>query len=564
MLRYMMLVGALCAGCAPFLSGGVPRPDVDVTVIGLAVGVVGAAALALGSQRSMRVFAGLLGTGLAAVVWWLLVSDLLTGLTGDDLPVLAVGSLAVAAGAISLAEWRTHPAEDTAERRTLPDDGEAGQQAQPAESATEQAQQTADAADRPARPNGWRVRPVGVVAAVVVVVAAVFAPVVAGAVIVRSKTLDSRGFTPEAVVERPGGRQWSWQPAAEVVDVVPSGHGVAVAMHDGSLVALDGTDGWVAWRYARPGARVGAVVATLDRRAVVAAFGSSRNTKAMSVVVLDAETGAPRFELVVRSVLVEVGELMPGTQTLALRDDDVITGYDLVSGEVKWRWSPPAGCTSRFSGTARGRTTVLAPVECPTWLGVVALDEVTGQERWRHEIPLGPADGERQDVLVRATRDGSVMSLRVVATRAVPGSVVNGLLDAGTGRVLIRPDRPSTVRADLGVTPLLEEQEGARVTAVHAIDPATGVTTPLAVDVCPARAADTTTSTTYLRACEDNGRELTVVTQSLDGSPPTSTSVRLDGSGLLPEVRLVAAPGAIVVTRTASGGTPAPVVGLTG
>jgi hypothetical protein len=206
---------------------------------------------------------------------------------------------------------------------------------------------------------------------------------------------------------------------------------------------------------------------------------------------------------------------------------------------------------------------VLVPVECPDRLGAVALDEVTGQERWRHEVPLGPADGERQDVLLRATRDGSVMSLRVVATRAAAGSVVNGLLDAETGRVLTRPAPASAVRTDLGVTPLVEEQEGARVTAVHAIDPATGVTTPLAADVCPGRAADTTTGTTYLRACGDNGRELTVVTQSLDGSPPTSTPVRLDGSGVLPEVRLVAAPGAIVVTRTAFGGTPAPVVGLT-
>jgi outer membrane protein assembly factor BamB len=130
--------------------------------------------------------------------------------------------------------------------------------------------------------------------------------------------------------------------------------------------------------------------------------------------------------------------------------------------------------------------------------------------------------------------------------------------------VLARPTPSSALRVDLGIAPLVEEEEGGQVTGIRAIDPTTGGTTPLDVAACPARSADTTTSTTYLRTCGDNGRELTVVTQPLDGSPPTSALVRLDGSGVLPNVRLVAAPGAVVVTREAFGGTPAPVVGLTG
>ncbi|NUT52664.1 MAG: hypothetical protein HOV94_36060, partial [Saccharothrix sp.] len=86
MLRYMAVAGALCAGCAPFRSGGVPRPEVDATVIGLAAGVVLAAVLAVTGGRRTHVVAAVAGVGLAAVVWWLLVSDLVTGLTGDDLP----------------------------------------------------------------------------------------------------------------------------------------------------------------------------------------------------------------------------------------------------------------------------------------------------------------------------------------------------------------------------------------------------------------------------------------------------------------------------------------------
>ncbi|WP_033439838.1 outer membrane protein assembly factor BamB family protein [Saccharothrix sp. NRRL B-16314] len=535
MLRYMTVVGALCAGCAPFLSGGVPRPEADAAVIGISVGVVLTAALALGGRWSSRV-AAVLGTGLAAVVWWLLVSDLLTGLTGDDLPVLAVGASAVAVGAIGRASR--------------------GARIPLSPASTEEKQVSGRL--------GWRVRPGGVVAVVVVAVAAVVAPSAADAVIVRSETRDARDFPAEPVAERPAGRQWVWQPPADVVDVVPAGHGVAVASRDGSVVALNGVDGRVEWRYARPGAPVGKLLASMDRRTVLVSYRSLHDTRAQSVVALDADTGSPRFELVVRSVLVETGQLRPGTRMLTMRDGDTITGYDLVTGARQWAWSPPEGCTSRFGLPAWGRTTVLAPLECPESLGVLALDEVSGRERWRYEAPRDQRSDERQDVLLRATRDGAVVAVEMYGVRAEPGSVPNGLLDTETGRVLVRPERPWTVRTDVGVMPLLEHQENGGATEVHSLDPATGAITPLSVEACPARSADTTTSTTYLRACGDNGRELTVVTQSLDGSPPTATPVRLDGSGSRSDVHLVAAPGAIVLTRTAFGGTPSPVVGLVG
>ncbi|MFE2758139.1 PQQ-binding-like beta-propeller repeat protein, partial [Actinosynnema sp. NPDC059335] len=411
-----------------------------------------------------------------------------------------------------------------------------------------------------------RFRPAGAVAAVLVVAAAVLAPAAADAVITRSETRDARDFEPEPVAERPGDRQWAWQPPADVVDVVPVRHGVAVATRDGAVTALHGDDGRVEWRYARPGAPVGVLLASADRRTVVVSYRSPHDTRAQQVVVLDADTGTPRFDVVVRSVLVETGQLMPGERVLALRDGEVVTGYDVLTGEARWRWSPPAGCASWFGQVVWGRTTVLVPVECADTLGVTALDEATGRERWRHELPRAESDGERQDVLLRGTRDGSAAFLQVFGARPDPDAAPDGLLDTDTGRVLARPARPWTVRTDLGVIPLLElEQAGGPSTDLRALDPATGATTPLSVDACPARTADLTTRTAYVRACADNGRELTLVTQSLDGSPPTSTPVRLDGSGspARSDVLLLAVPGAIVVARTAFGGTPAPVVGLT-
>lgn len=615
MLRYVAVVGALCAGWAPFRSGGVPRPEVDAAVVGLAVAVVLVAASALGGGRRTRVCAALVGGVAAVAVWWLLVDDLRGGLTGDDLPVLAVGSLAVALAAIgltarrepeahaepagtgspadspvdgptdgstnsptgSLADRPTHsPADEPADSRRAanPTDG-------PAEAGhgPEERGGTAGGSrpgppgsptaghSQPNRAARWRLRPAGAVAAVLVVAAAVLAPAAADAVITRSETRDARDYEPEPVAERPGDRQWAWQPPADVVDVVTVRHGVAVAMRDGAVVALNGDDGRVEWRYARPGAPVGVLLASMDRRTVVVSYRSLHDTRAQQVVVLDADTGTPRFDLVIRSVLVETGQLMPGERVLALRDGELVTGYDVLTGEVRWRWSPPAGCASWFGQVVWGRTTVLVPVECPDALGVVAVDEATGRERWRHEVPRAESNGERQDVLLRGTRDGSAAYLRVFGARPDPDAVPDGLLDAETGRVLARPEQPWTVRTELGVTPLLEQEQAAGPgTDLRALDPTTGATTPLSVDACPARTADLTTRTAYVRACADNGRELTLVTQSLDGSPPTSTPVRLDGSGspARTDVRLVAAPGAIVVARTAFGGTPAPVVGLKG
>ncbi|NUT50403.1 MAG: PQQ-binding-like beta-propeller repeat protein, partial [Saccharothrix sp.] len=374
---------------------------------------------------------------------------------------------------------------------------------------------------------------------------------------------DARGFEPPPVAERPGAGQWAWQPPADVVAVVPVRHGVAVATRDGAVVGLDGVDGRVDWRYAQPGAPVGGLIASADRRTVVVSFRSPHDTRAQSVVVLDADTGARRFRLLLRSVTVEAGQLAPVGRVLAVRDHEVISGYDVVTGDLRWQWSAPAGCTSWTGLVAWGRTTVLVPVECPTTLGVTALDDATGGERWRHEAPRADDRGEHQEIRLRATADGSAVLLQTFG--AGPGAVADGLFDADTGRLLARPERPWTMRTELGVTPLMEEHEGGRPTAVRALDPATGALTPLSVDACPERTADLTTRTAYVRACADNGRELTVVTQPLDGSPPGSTPVRLDGSGsrAYSDVLLVAAPGAIVLTRAAYGGSPAPVVGLT-
>ncbi|MEJ2854433.1 MULTISPECIES: outer membrane protein assembly factor BamB family protein [unclassified Saccharothrix] len=505
----MTLAGAVSAAVAPFLSGGAARSDVvDPTVIGLAVGVVAVGLLAC--VRAARWVAVCGAVAVAAACAWLLVVDLGTGLVGPRVPVLAAGALCVVVGAA----WS----------------------------------------------GSGRVTVVGVVAAVLAAGLAGVAPAAAEAGVVRSSVRDARDFAPAAVVERPGGAQWAWRPGADVVGVVAARHGVVVALGDGSLVALSGADGREDWRYRRVGAHVGAFVASVDGKSVLATFRTGRDTRRHLMVVLDADTGQVRFSRLVRGVLAEIDDIVPGARTVAVRDGDVVVGYDLVTGEQRWRWQPSSGCDELYAKAVRGRSTVFVAEECPDRVSVVALDEVTGARRWEHRVPMAGVGGERRDVYLLGAPDGSVVWVRVVTADVAPGAVTAGVFDAETGAVVARPGPEWWVRTDLGPRIVLEnESEGT----VAALGPG-GAVVPLDAKACGRASGEATTATTYLRACDDNGREVTVVAQGLDGSPPSRTPVPLDGSGARAEVHLVPAPGAIVVARSAFGGTPAPVVGLTG
>ncbi|WP_326569166.1 PQQ-binding-like beta-propeller repeat protein [Amycolatopsis rhabdoformis] len=500
------VAGVVCVVVAPFLSGGATRPG-GVVLLGYVAAVLVAAALGLVGSRKVRIAAAVLGVLAAAAAVVRLVLDVRGGLPGLDTPVLAVGAVGVAVGLFDS--------------------------------------------------TSWRIRPVGLLVAVVVLGAAVVAPFAADRAATASEARGVPDLTPEPVAERPGDRQWSWQPPADVSKTVAAGHGVVVATIDGSVTALDGLDGSADWSYARPGARVHALLASADRRTVVAAFASKTDSSNDLVVVLDADTGTPRFHRVVPSVLVETGGILVGTKALTIRDDDY-AGYDLQSGAELWHWSAPAGCQNPYTLPAQAKTVVLAALECGRSAGLVALDEVTGRERWRHVVETTGPDDERLDISPAATTDGAAVWLRLVGRAAAPGSVLNGVFDTETGRLLAQPDATRWVRMDVGPVPLIEQEKTA------ALDLTTGTTRPIDVGACPARSADATTPHTYLRVCADTGRDLTLVVQGFDGGPPTSRVVHLAGSGPLSELRLVPAPGAIVLARSTSDGTPAPVIGLPG
>ncbi|KOX17920.1 hypothetical protein ADK67_37660 [Saccharothrix sp. NRRL B-16348] len=402
MLRYMVVAGAGCALVSLF----VPRERARVEVIDypflvfvVAVGV--AAYLVIAGRRWV-------GVALAGVVFVLAAvavgADVAHGLPEADLPLLAVGALAVAVGGLSA--------------------------------------------------GSWRVRPLGVLGAVVVVGAAVVAPGVVEAAAVRSEVRGAWAEPPRPVVELAGTKRWKWQPPARLVGVVAAGHGVAVGTEDGAVVGLDGADGRPQWRYARSGALLLSVSASPDRRSVLALFDRDRQPPRRLLVALDADTGTPRFERAMKGRDLDVN-LFVGATAVLTADSGGVSADDQGTGEERWRWRQPDGCRASVAGTGPAGVTVA--VWCDDRLTVVGLAEDTGHERWRHDVTA-----ERGAEVVTTT-DGSVAHVRL------SGPSPDVLVDVGSGRLTRLVDPPAAVDVEFGPAPVLRDR--SRDAPVHAINP---------------------------------------------------------------------------------------------
>jgi hypothetical protein len=401
---------------------------------------------------------------------------------------------------------------------------------------------------------GWIVAGLGVI----LVAGTVAAGVVAPGLPVRSTTAARAEAAP--LVDRPGRQEWSWRPADELVDVVAAGAGVVVATQGGTLTALDGVSGSERWRYARPGAHVRALAATPDRSLVLASFapGGGRDTGTDLLVVLDAMTGEPLHDSLQDDWISDLRALAPTDGVLPVFhrvagseppaaddiDDHTIEALDLRTGERRWTWSTPRGCTSPFALPASGARVVLAPLRCDDLIGVVALDEATGKPRWKRTERRSTLDENAVDYHFGSSPDGSVVAVRV------PALGMHVLLRAADGAELATGDADRYARADIGDSPVLEQEGG-----VEMVDPADGGRSPVDPAPCADRMADATVEGTYLALCgtvTDNrltwqdGRVPPVTTAVDWGTGPAPVSMLLDSRPLL----LVAAPGAIVAART--------------
>lgn len=489
MVRLVATVGAVGGLVAIMLPGGAVRPDrPDVGVIIGAAGLVLVAGLTF-VPRARWVTAAL---AVAAAVWagFGLFDDLASGLPGGSTAVLTVAAVAVLLGV----------GVDTV------------------------------------RPGVLRLP---FTAALVLVLAAA---AVAGAVFApRLPVRASQGTAvePAALGEQPGERRWTWRSPSPVRQVVAAGAGVVVAVDGGELAALDGPTGAVRWRYARPGAHVRALVATPSLATVIAAFapGGDQVTGAELLVVLDAVTGDVLQESTVDERQADPDFLVPTDLVLPVREDDTVRAVDLRGGADLWTWRPPTGCTSPFFLPRSGNDVVLTSLRCGDQVGVVALDERTGERRWDH---MSTSDGEI-DLYLDTSPDGRLVSVQLVGAGVV--------LRTSDGSTVLQ-DR--TTNVDVGPRPLLEDVPDDAI-GPEVVDPTTGEVRELPTVTCPNPRANTTTTTAYLRICDEDSlvwQDFATgqVSRTPIGWEPGAPSTML-GSHAYAVIR--PAPGAIVVARAA-------------
>lgn len=518
MPRLVAIVGAVAGLVAVFLPGGAVRPDrPDADVVVGAVGLVlVAAATFLPRQRFARywvvrlVTAGL-AVAVAAVAVVHLLDDVGAGLPGSSTAVLAGSATVVVLGL------------------------------------------AADAA-RPLRPP--------VTAAVIVLLVAA---AVAGALLTPGWPVQAdqaAAVKPEAMADHPGTHPWSWRSPGEVIEVVPAGAGVVVGVTGGRLVALDGPTGRARWHYTRVGAHLSVLRTTPDRALVVAAFapGGDRTgigdvpfTGAELLVVLDATTGAvvrestEDYEVTSWRALAPTDTVLPARERVG-SDDSRLRAVDLRTGEERWRWAAPRGCTAPVpnveSNTAH---LVLTPVRCGGRTSLVALDERTGRQRWDHTTTATEH---------RVQPGGEFVAVGAGGVSGV--DVADQFLWVDDGREV--PTLDPEVWLNVGPHPV-------RNLATDRMDPSiidlgTTQSWPLPMMSCAGFVAHATTDSTYLEICR-TGDDMFLTWQDIAGGPVGRTAItwarddvqqRYDHppatlSG--PAVAIIPAPGAVVLARSA-------------
>ncbi|MEU5695914.1 PQQ-binding-like beta-propeller repeat protein [Actinosynnema sp. NPDC020468] len=500
MLRYVMLAGAGCALVSLFLPVAHPRPEgLDIPLAVWVAGLAAAVALARAGFRAAAVLCGgavLVGVGIALVV------DVGHGLPAPDVPVLAVGALAVAVGA---GWWGTT----------------------------------------------WRPTALGALAVVPVVGLALVAPALADHAAVRSHVREAWAEPAAPVAETPGDRRWTWQPPGRVLRLVPAGHGVAVVTTWGVITGV--VDGRAEWTYARSGADVADVRTSADLRTLVVAFRGAANDENTLVVVLDADTGAVRFQRPVRSP-----RLWAGTRSLIEAEAGTVTAYDVVSGDVRWRRDSVEGCrTADLAGV--GRTVAVVRPGCTDRDGLVGLSEDTGDVVWSTLTPFAPGLDlpRRPSTRAKATPTGGAVLVERSGDRP-PGVGDTAVLDTLTGKVT-EASYPGMYRLDVGALPIVVPRSENLRDPIRLIDPVSGVVRDVQDD-CKIFNTAATGTRTLLRVCHD-GERLEVRTDGVDGTTTGTRVPELEREhGVVAQV--AATPGAVVVTGFGTDGVVLPVVGL--
>ena len=544
--RTTILVGlAVTAGGVLLDRTGLAGPAPEATtgtwpVLGLlclAAGALGALAVRTLAGRATALLgtaAG--GAGVAVAV----VSAVATGEPGPSTGLLAVGGLAVVAGAALLAV-------------------------------------------APAREARGRARDLLRSAGMLLLVIAMAAggALVADRVPVRSQTAAAAEPVDPEPVLRPGALRWRWTAPGRVDDVVPTAFGVTVRSGD-PVSGVDGTTGATWWTYRRAGAALDALTVSPDGRTVVAAsaLGEPSRSRTQRITVLDAGTGALRWDAVL-DAWPDVGPFQVSDRVLTVleevpassdNNDDSeyrVVARSLTDGATVWHRIPPEGCALtggglveravRYPEPLRSHDVLVAWQDCGRHRVGLGLDDRDGTVRW--ELPPVEVVDETGYVGPEYFPVSTPDARTAVFAHGGGASV---LVEAENGRVVARlPEICDTTlfRSRPGATAVLLRLPGsAAVDGPGAVlDPLTGTISPLGPGCDGDDVLVAVTAQATLRLCgagpefglsSDGGPVVPVDPGPPVLDPPGGDEVDAwRGPGSYP---IVPAPGALVVGVTST------------
>jgi hypothetical protein len=402
--------------------------------------------------------------------------------------------------------------------------------------------------------GGWRRLPAAGAFLLVLVLAV---PLMLVAPDVRVDATTAHGVKAAHVPATVSSVAWSTEVDEQVRDIVAAGTGVVLLLDDG-VMAIDGPTGDVRWTRTRHGATAVRVDASPDGATVLVQY-RPRDGFAMRREVVDAVTGQLRYTVddVAKGAGRRVLAPMTNTSYIAANDDESeFYGYSLTDHRKLWTYPAPRGCWIKPDHSAQFTisTGLLLPIVCAgdatTELRYVLVDGTTGKVRWEHRMRWDEPSSDI-DVMADLAPDGRFLAVDVYSP-----ATGQAVIDTATGTAVPAPMPLALRTAGIGIrqpaggeSQLIDVTTGRQLASTTAIRACLSSNHGVSLEsgpVCVDPALDS------FDGLVDSGRiELAVGT--LAGGELRSVPVTLGGpfdSSRLgdDEIRLVAAPGAVVVT----------------
>lgn len=244
-----------------------------------------------------------------------------------------------------------------------------------------------------------------------------------------------------AAFDRAGGAERWFAALGERANApVTAGGRVVVSTWEGSLVALEGDSGRVAWRVPLPGPAVGPAAAATDGTVVVSTWEAADGGSAGAVAV-DVDSGRRRWSVPLDAGGVSGPAVTAGGVVVVVAGDVAAHGLALASGERRWRTETDGAGSPEVPPLVLGDGAVLVAHRLG---GMLLVDGGDGRARWQAStdgaaVRGGPAGPGPKGRFALPLDDGRLLLGGPGRPQEIldPPGRVSGVAAAGGERLLV-------------------------------------------------------------------------------------------------------------------------------